>query len=177
MENENNQSFRINESDELTKQKILNSALIKELRKYHKKEKLQGSQIERPVTENKTMINQNPHEETMEIVQNILVSNHEFKEEPLTQKTRELWRGPIALQKTHNCESCSNFFSDEDDLKLHMKVKHGKISHKCEFCGNTFSDEEDLSMHTNIKHKKISCKCQYCDHTFSDKEDLSMHKT
>ena len=47
--------------------------------------------------------------------------------------------------QAHNCESCSNFFSDEDDLKLHMKVKHGKISHKCEFCGNTFSDEEDLS--------------------------------
>ena len=41
MEKENNQCFNKNESDELTKQKILNSALIKELRKYHKKEKLQ----------------------------------------------------------------------------------------------------------------------------------------
>ena len=110
MEKENNQCLNINEIDELTKQKILNSALIKELRKYHKKEKLLGSQIERPITENKTMKIQNPQEETMEIVRNSLKSNHEFKEEPLTQKTRELWRGPIALQKTHNCESCGNFF-------------------------------------------------------------------
>ena len=34
MENKNNQCFNIDESDELTKLKILNSALIKELRKY-----------------------------------------------------------------------------------------------------------------------------------------------
>ena len=33
MENENNQCFNIDESDELNKLKILNSALIKELRK------------------------------------------------------------------------------------------------------------------------------------------------
>ena len=34
MEKENNQCFNIHESDELIKLKILNSALIKELRKY-----------------------------------------------------------------------------------------------------------------------------------------------
>ena len=34
MENKNNQCFNIDESDELTKLKILNSALKKELRKY-----------------------------------------------------------------------------------------------------------------------------------------------
>ena len=34
MENENNQCFNIDETDELNKLKILNSALIKELRKY-----------------------------------------------------------------------------------------------------------------------------------------------
>ena len=34
MEKENNQCFNTNESDELTKLKILNTVLIKELRKY-----------------------------------------------------------------------------------------------------------------------------------------------
>ena len=93
MEKEDNHYFIINESDELTKQKRLNSALIKELRRYH--------------------------------------------------------------QKICICESCGNSFSDEKDLKLHMKLKHGKISHKCEFCDNTFSDEEDLNMHMIVKHRKI----------------------
>ena len=94
MEKEDNQCFKINESDELTMQKRLNSALIKELRRYH--------------------------------------------------------------QKICICESCGNSFSDEKDLKLHMKLKHGKISHKCEFWDNTFSDEEDLNMHMDVKHRKIS---------------------
>ena len=99
MENEKDQSFNLNESDELNKQKILNSALIKELRKYkeeitklkHEKEIL-NSIIENLEEENKTMKshfssmkNQNPHEETMEIVENILQSNHEISENIFTR--------------------------------------------------------------------------------------------
>ena len=30
-------------------------------------------------------------------------------------------------QMCHKCESCNNTFSDEEDLKLHMKVKHGMV--------------------------------------------------
>ena len=81
MENENNKCFNINESDELTKQKIFHSALIKELRKYkeentklkHENEILY-SLIENLEEENKalkseisSMKKQNPHEETLEV--------------------------------------------------------------------------------------------------------------
>ena len=97
MENENNQYFNIDESDELTKLKILNSALIKELRKYkeentklkHENE-IFNSIIENLEEENKALKsdfssikNQNPHGETMDIVGNMLQSNHEIKEEQL----------------------------------------------------------------------------------------------
>ena len=78
----------------------------------------------------------------MEIVENILQSNHEIKEEPLTQK--------FCI-----CDTCDNSYSDEEDLKLHMKVKHSKISHKCEYCDNIFSDEADINMHMNVRHRKI----------------------
>ena len=91
MENKNNQC------DELTKLKILNSALIKELRKYkeentklkHENE-IFNSIIENLEEENKALKsvfssikNQNPHGETMDIVGNMLQSNHEIKEEQL----------------------------------------------------------------------------------------------
>ena len=84
----------------MNQQKLLNSVLIKELRKCkeentklkHENEILNGK-IEKLETENKTLKsdfsmtsikNENPHhEETMEIVENILQSNHEIKEEPL----------------------------------------------------------------------------------------------
>ena len=54
----------------------------------------------------------------MEIVENILQSNHEVKEE--TANCHAL------TEKYSNCELCGNTFSDEEDLKLHIKVKRGK---------------------------------------------------
>ena len=97
MEIKNNQCFNINESDGLTKLKLLNSALMKELRKYkeenaklkHENEIL-NSIIENLEEENKalksdfsSMKNQDPHGENMDIVENMLQSNHEIKEEEL----------------------------------------------------------------------------------------------
>ena len=129
MATENNQcfNFKVNESDELNRQKFFNSSLIKELRKYreeniklkHEKEFL-TSKIKKLEEENKTLKsnlssikNKNPHEETMEIVENILHSNDEIKDEPLDFYN--------LIQKfSNNCESCDKSFSNEEDLKLHQ---------------------------------------------------------
>ena len=117
MEKENNQCLNINESHELAKEKILNSALIKELRKY-KEENAQLKQdneilhsiIENLEDENKilksdfsSMKNQNPLVETMNIVENILQSDHEKKKDP----------SDLTI-KYSNCESCDNSFSDKE---------------------------------------------------------------
>ena len=74
MGNENNQYFNIDESDEMTKLKILNSALIKELRKYKEentKLKHENEILNSIIEESKAMKsdfsimkNQHPHEET-----------------------------------------------------------------------------------------------------------------
>ena len=120
----------------------------------------------------------------MEIVENILQSNHEIKEEPLdyyelTQKSRN---SEQSCSKTlfddenlkqhmkicHKCELCDITFSNEEDLKLHM-VKHIKICLKCKSCNNSFSDEEDLTLHMKVKHGKIRIRK-------SDEEDLKLHK-
>ena len=129
MATENNQcfNFKVNESDELNRQKFFNSSLIKELRKYreeniklkHEKEFL-TSKIKKLEEENKTLKsnlssikNKNPHEETMEIVENILHSNDDIKDEPLDFYN--------LIQKfSNNCESCDKSFSNEEDLKLHQ---------------------------------------------------------
>ena len=140
MENENNQCFNINESDELNKQKILNSALIKELRKYKeentklKNEKeILNSKIEKLEEENKSLKsdfssvkNPNPHEETMELVEKILQSTHEIKAEPLDYYD--------LTQKYSNCESCGNNFSNEKDL------------YKCKNCYNEFTTRNQIEM-------------------------------
>ena len=51
----------------------------------------------------------------MEIVENILQSNHEVKEETVN-----------CHALTEKYSNCGNTFSDEEDLKLHIKVKRGK---------------------------------------------------
>ena len=123
MENEDtNQCFNINERDELTKLKLLNITLLKELRKYkeentrikHENEKLY-SKIEKLEKADKTlksdfssMKNQKPHEETMDIVENIIESNHEIKEENLKYYD--------FTQKLSNCELCSNTCSNEGKI-------------------------------------------------------------
>ena len=108
-----------NEINELTKQEILISDLRKELGKYKEENiklkqenEILNSIIENLEEENKNlkrdfpaMKNQNPHEELMNIVENVL--------------------DPSDLDKKYSkCESCDNSFSDEEDLKLHRKAKH-----------------------------------------------------
>ena len=119
MEKENNQCLNITESYELTKEKILNSALTKELRKYKEENtklkqdnEILHSIIENLEEENKilksdfsSMKNQKPHEETMDIVENIIESNHEIEEENLKYYD--------FTQKLSNCELCSNTCSNE----------------------------------------------------------------
>ena len=123
MENENYPIFNVNDSDELNMQKLLNSTLVKELRKSkeeniklkHEKEIL-NLKIEKLEEENKTLKsdfstvkNPNPHKETMEIVENILQLNDEIKDESL-----EIYD---LTQKYSICKSCGNTFSHES-LKL-----------------------------------------------------------
>ena len=130
MENENYPIFNVNDSDELNMQKLLNSTLVKELRKSkeeniklkHEKEIL-NLKIEKLEEENKTLKsdfstvkNPNPYKETMEIVENILQSNDEITDEPL-----EIYD---LTQKYSICESCGNTFSHDEDLE----------SLKCEYC-------------------------------------------
>ena len=204
MEKDTNKCFIINESDELTKQKILNSILIKELRKYkeentklkHEKEKL-NSIIEKLEEENKALKNdfsirkkQNPHEETMQIVENILQSNNEIKEEPLDNYD--------LTKKYSECESCDNTFSDEEDLNMHMNVKHrniGKFKARASLETNPAKIKQKkqkvVEEHFNIRDDEIKDvaepslssvhegqtkhKCETCGKLLATKEGLKNH--
>ena len=72
-----------------------------------------------------------------------------------------------------------NTFSDEEDLKLHIQVKHRKICDKCDSCNNTFSDEQDLELHMKVNHANkvpntIGAKQIICD-SFSLNYNLENH--
>ena len=202
MENKNNQSFIAYESEELTRQKILNSALMDELIKYkeentklkHEKEIL-NSKIEKLEEENKTlksdfssMKSENGHEETMEIIENILHSNHEIKDEPLDSYDM--------TQK-----SCGNTFSNEEDLEQNkddyklmsrvirprLKPKKSKTqvvsennpnlhkSHQCDQCPKNYTNKCYLDRHIRKFHEKVKYSCELCDKKFTETWTLKSH--
>ena len=202
MENKNNQRFNINESDELNKLKILNSALINELRKYKEENmtlkhhnEILNCIIENLEEENKTlksdfssMKNQNPHEGTMNIVENILQSNHAIKEEPLDfyhdHTNNESYNDGMDLasiqslqDSNYKCHFCGKSFSHEQNLKKHSHEIHEDPKNpKCEFCGNSFSEEGTLEKHIHKVHETRKYhKCKYCDNFFSEGGKLKKH--
>ena len=115
MEKENNQCFNINESDELTKLKILNTVLIKELRKYkeeytqlrHENEILNGI-IENLEEENKALKNKSFPEGGK--LKKHIYTVHEINKD-------------YEVQEYYKCKSCSKLLSQAGDLKKHTYSK------------------------------------------------------
>ena len=156
MENKNYQCLNINEIDELNKLKILNSTLIKELRKYkeenaklqQEKEILYGK-IEKLEKENQTLKidfssieNQNPDEETMDIVENTLQSNIEIKEEPLDYyDLTKKYSSKSRDKKMSLIEKISNEAHTNNESINDMEYEDfkNKKDYKYESCGKSFS--------------------------------------
>ena len=214
MKNEKNQCFDINErNDELNKLKLLNITLIKELRKYKEENtrlnldnEILYSKIKKLEKADKTlksdfspMKNEKPHEETIDIVENISQSNHEIREEKLTYYD--------FTQKIRSCESCGNTFSNEGNISTNSLTHdesnndglkcdgnhEGHKDHKYQSCGKSFSHEQKLKKHSHDHeahkdNKYESCgksfhvhtghkyyKCESCGKSFSEKGDLKGH--
>ena len=188
MENENNQCFNIDESDKLNKLKILNSALIMELRQSkeentklrHENEMLnciiENLEDEKNALKSdfSTMKNQNPNEETIDIVENMLQTNHEIKEGQLDYYDDHTNNEPVkfgiklvsiqSLQNSklefvhegHKYEGLNEYKSSSEGgkLKKHIHSIHEKHEdHKCEYCGKSFSLSENIKQHMEICEK------------------------
>ena len=182
MENKNNQSFIAYESEELTRQKILNSALMDELIKYkeentklkHEKEIL-NSKIEKLEEENQTlksdfssMKSKNGHEETMEIIENILHSNHEIKDEPLDY-------GDLAQKSCDKSSNEEELEQNKDDYKLKPTVIRPRLKPK----KSKMQVVSENNQNKRGKYKKNKSeekedanhviKCELCDSIFTGK--------
>ena len=170
-----NQVFNINETDELTKQEILNSALIEELREYkeentklkHEKEIL-NSKIEKLEEENKTLKSENAHEETMEIIENILHSNHEIKDEPLDYDD-------LAQKSCGKSSNEEELEQNKDEYRLKPKVIRPRLKPK------KFKTEvvnSDKTVEKSAKKKTIKhFICKSCDKSYTMRPNLVRHVT
>ena len=205
MENENNQCFNIDETDELNKLKILNSALIMELRQSkeentklrHENEMLnciiENLEDEKNALKSdfSTMKNQNPNEETIDIVENMLQTNHEIKEGQLDyydDHTNNELNNFKFVHEGHKDDGLNEYesFPTGGKLKKYMDTFQEKHNdHKCEYCGKSFSQSEILNQHMEICEKKSlksqvhekvrGHKCEKCDEMFTLQKNLIVH--
>ena len=189
MENKNNQYFNINESDELTKLKILNTTLIKELRKY----KEEYTQL-RHEYEILNSIIENLEEE------NKALKNKSFPEGGKLKKhiyTVPKINKDYEIQEYYNCKPCRKLFSQAGDLKNHVQRVHEKekISSnnqsnnemtdthslqvekfKCEICDKKFSQKYNLKNHIeNVHGGSKRYECDKCSQKFTEKQGLTLH--
>ena len=59
-------------------------------------------------------------------------------------------------QKNHKCDLCNKAFSENRDLKKHIKCVHeGLKNHKCDICDKAFSEPWKLKRHILTVHEGL----------------------
>ena len=75
------------------------------------------------------------------------------------------------------CNLCNKLFSNQSNLRKHIKSVHEKIKFKCEICTKNFTRKDNLLSHKrNIHSKNIEFKCTVCERKFSRKGNLQAPK-
>ena len=147
MENKNNQCFYIDESDELTKLKILNLTLIKELSKYKE--------------ENTKLKHEN--EILNSIIENLEEENKALKNDFSTMKNQQPHEDTNSNNKKYKCEFCEKTYSGPSPLKYHIDTVHSNSNKfECKFCDWKTPIASKLQYHVEMKHGSSGSKRFQC---------------
>ncbi|XP_074600206.1 uncharacterized protein LOC141854433 [Brevipalpus obovatus] len=79
--------------------------------------------------------------------------------------------------KRFRCEHCGIAFSNNGQLKGHVRTHTGERPYACDHpnCGKTFSRNEELTRHKRIHTGHRPYKCEACQKKFGRKDHLKKH--
>ena len=63
-------------------------------------------------------------------------------------------------EKPYKCQECGSHFTQNSDLKRHIRLHTGEKPYGCEQCGKLFTQCSDLKRHTRTHTDKNLYKCQ-----------------
>jgi len=78
---------------------------------------------------------------------------------------------------SHTCSTCGKRFTDEYDLKVHLKIHTGDHPHSCSVCQKTYHNRYSLARHRRIHRYEYPLICTVYDKSFKDNKSLTNHCT
>ncbi|ETN64118.1 hypothetical protein AND_004143 [Anopheles darlingi] len=82
------------------------------------------------------------------------------------------------VPREYECSTCKELFARLENLKRHIRLKHGEATYKCEICSKMFKTHEKLSIHKRIHtgEKPYECRTEGCDRRYTNTADRRRHE-
>ena len=76
----------------------------------------------------------------------------------------------------YNCPECDKFFTQERNMKMHVKVIHLRETIlSCDQCEYTTLWKDSMHQHIKTKHEGVAYECHICLKSLSSQRQLQKH--
>lgn len=98
-------------------------------------------------------------------------------DEAVLEQEAARWKAKKQRPKRFQCPHCGVSFSNNGQLKGHIRIHTGERPFACEYegCGKTFTRNEELTRHKRIHTGLRPYPCPLCQKPFGRKDHLKKH--